>query len=170
MVPLSGHTGQRPLEGDPDPFLPWLCLLGEPCWSLSLCRPAGASPAPSRWTVGHRSLMYASSSCGCLDNILFNLKIQHFYFLTSVLCQNSFQINGDYFEGVLKKEASKVAQFVKNLHANARDTGLIPGSGRSPGEGNGNPLLYSSLENPMDRGALWTTDHRVSKSQTQLSN
>ena len=87
-----------------------------------------------------------------------------------LLCQKSFQINGDYFEGVLRKEASKVAQLVENLPANARDTGLIPVSGRSPGEGNGNQLQYSSLENPMDRGALWTTVHGVSKSQTQLSD
>ena len=42
---------------------------------------------------------------------------------------------------------------VKNPPANAEDAGLIPGSGRSPGEGNGNPLQYSCLENPMDRGA-----------------
>ena len=44
------------------------------------------------------------------------------------------------------------------------DTGSIPGSGRSPGEGHGNPLQYSCLENPMDRGAWWTTFHRVAKS------
>ena len=50
--------------------------------------------------------------------------------------------------------ASQVALVVKNLPANAgdvRDAGLIPGSGRSPGEGNGNPFQYSCLENPMDR-------------------
>ena len=45
------------------------------------------------------------------------------------------------------------------------DTGLIPGSGTSPGEGYGNPLQYSSLENPMDRGASWATVHRIAKSQ-----
>ena len=50
------------------------------------------------------------------------------------------------------------------------DLGLIPGSGRSPGEGNGNPLQYSYLENPMDRGAWWATVHGVSKSRTRLSN
>ena len=44
----------------------------------------------------------------------------------------------------------------------------VPGSGRSPGEGNGNPLQYSCLENPMDRGAWWTTVHRAAKSQTRL--
>ena len=48
----------------------------------------------------------------------------------------------------------------------AGDLGLIPGSGRSPGEGNGNPLQYSCLENPMDGGAWWTTVHRVTKSRT----
>ena len=49
------------------------------------------------------------------------------------------------------------------------DTGLIPGSGRSSGGGYGNPLLYSCLENPMDRGAWWATVHRVTESRTQLS-
>jgi len=53
---------------------------------------------------------------------------------------------------------------------NAGDPGSIPGSGRSPGEGNGNPLQYSCLENPMDRGAWWATVHGVTKSRTRLSN
>ena len=53
---------------------------------------------------------------------------------------------------------------------NAGDPGLIPESGRSPGEGNGNPLQYSCLENPMDRGAWQATVHRVPKSRTQLSD
>ena len=57
---------------------------------------------------------------------------------------------------------------VKNLPANAgdtRDVGSIPGSGRVPGEENGNPLQYSCLGNPMDRGAWWATVHGVTKSQ-----
>ena len=61
---------------------------------------------------------------------------------------------------------------VKNPDANAgdmRDTGSIPGSGRSPGGGHGNPLVYFSLENPMDRGAWQAMIHRVTKSQTQLN-
>ena len=49
---------------------------------------------------------------------------------------------------------------------NAGDPGLSPGSGRSPGEGNGNPLQYSYLENPMDGGAWWATVLGVIKSQT----
>ena len=52
---------------------------------------------------------------------------------------------------------------VKNLLANAGDLGLIPGSGRSPGEGNGIPLQYSCLGNPMGRGALWTTVYGIAK-------
>ena len=57
---------------------------------------------------------------------------------------------------------------VKNLPANAGDMGLIPmsGPGRYPGEGNGNSLQYSCLENPMDRGTWWATVHGVIKSQT----
>ena len=60
---------------------------------------------------------------------------------------------------------------VKNLPATAgdiRDVGSIPGSGRSPRGGHGNPLQYSCLENPMARGAWWATVHRVVKSQTFL--
>ena len=49
---------------------------------------------------------------------------------------------------------------VKVSACNVGDLGSIPGSGRSPGEGNGNPLQYSRLENPMDRGAWWATVHR----------
>ena len=59
---------------------------------------------------------------------------------------------------------------VKASACNAGDLGSIPGSGRSPGEGNGNPLQYSRLENPMDGGTSWATVHGVAKSQTQLSN
>ena len=58
---------------------------------------------------------------------------------------------------------------VKNLPANAediRDLGSIPGLGRSSGVGNGNPLQYSCLENPMDRGAWWASVHRVAEGQT----
>ena len=53
---------------------------------------------------------------------------------------------------------------------NAGDPGLIPGLGSSPGEGNGNPLQYSYLENSMDGGPSWPTAHGVTKSWTQLSD
>ena len=69
------------------------------------------------------------------------------------------------------KVASQAALVVKNLPVNVevvRDMGLIPGSGRSLGVGNSNPLQYSCLENSMDRGAWQATVHRVTKSQTRL--
>ena len=53
---------------------------------------------------------------------------------------------------------------------NVGDPGSISGSGRSPGEGNGNLLWYSCLENPMDRGSWWATVHGVSKSESGLSD
>ena len=67
--------------------------------------------------------------------------------------------------------ASQLALVVKNPSANAGDVGdagSIPGSGRSPGEGHGNPFQYSCLENPLARGAQWATDHTVVKSRTRL--
>ena len=58
----------------------------------------------------------------------------------------------------------------KESACNAENPGSIPGLGRSPGEGNGNPLQYSFLENYVDRGAWQATVHGVAKSQTRLSN
>ena len=71
-----------------------------------------------------------------------------------------------------KYGASQGALVVKNPFASAGDiknAGLIPGLGRFPGEGNGNPLQYSCLENPLDRGAWRAIVHGVPKSQTRLS-
>ena len=70
----------------------------------------------------------------------------------------------------IKKIIKKILGFpcgavVKNPAANAGDLGSIPGSGRSPGAGNGYTLLYSGLENPMDRGTSQASVHRVTKSQ-----
>ena len=77
-------------------------------------------------------------------------------------------------DGVISPDwASQVFQRLKNLPANAGDAGdvgLIPGSGRSPGGRNGNPLQYSCQDNPMDRGTWWATVHGGMKSQTQLSD
>ena len=73
-----------------------------------------------------------------------------------------FLFKAEYYEIC----ASQVVLAVKNPPANAgdaRDAGLIPGSGRSPGEGHGNPLQYSCLENPMDRGAWKVTVHGVAR-------
>ena len=70
--------------------------------------------------------------------------------------------------------ASQVVLVVKILPVdaedNARDVGSIPGIGRSPRKGNGNPLQYSCLENPMDKEVWWVTFHGVAKSWTRLSD
>ena len=69
----------------------------------------------------------------------------------------------------MRLRASQLVLMVKNLPANAgdiRDTGLIPGSERSPGGGHGNPLQYSCLENSTDRGAWRATVHGIAMSQT----
>ena len=64
----------------------------------------------------------------------------------------------------------KVTLVVKSPPANVGDAGSIPGSGRSPGSRHDNPLWYSCLENPMDRGAWWATVHGVAKSWTGPSD
>ena len=69
-----------------------------------------------------------------------------------------------------KKKGFPCGSEVKASACNAGDLGSTPGSGRSPGEGNGNPLQCSCLENPMDRGAWWATVHGVAKSRTRLSD
>ena len=71
------------------------------------------------------------------------------------------QVHVHFFSGGSDSKASA---------CNEGDLGLIPGSGRSPGKENGNPLQYSCLENSMDGGAWWATVHGVAKSRTRLSN
>ena len=89
---------------------------------------------------------------------------KHTVFIT---CQILYR----YRYGYRYLRAPQVVLVVKNPPANAgdiRNMGLIPGLGRCPGGGHGNPLQYSCLENPMDRGAWWATVYRVTKSQTRL--
>ena len=88
-----------------------------------------------------------------------------------VLCPPNRSKNLIFFCLMSKQGASQVELVLKNLPANAgdaRDVDSIPGLGRSPGGGHGNPLQYSCLENPMDRGAWCPTVHGVANSQTRL--
>ena len=87
-----------------------------------------------------------------------------FQYLTLVTFQRCFKTAASI------ELTSLVAQTVKASGYNAGDLGSIPGSGRSPGEGNGSPLQYFCLENPMDRRAWWAAVHGVAKSRTQLSD
>ena len=75
---------------------------------------------------------------------------------------NSLRLE-NVWTSLLVQWASLIAQSVKKSACNAGDPGSIPGSGRSPGEGNGNLLQYSHLENSMDRGAWWATVHGVAE-------
>ena len=79
-------------------------------------------------------------------------------------CVDQRFLSGNIWLGI------RLTQTVKNLPVNAGDVGSIPGWGRSPGGGHGNPLQSSCLENPMDGGAWWATVHGVAKSQTRLSD
>ena len=90
-----------------------------------------------------------------------SLKLQQKKFL-----KHSFRL---LFSTVTDYGASLVAQIVKNLLVNARDTGLIPGVARSSGIGNGTPFQYSCLKSSMGRGAWWATVHGVATSWAQLS-
>ena len=78
----------------------------------------------------------------------------------AIILVSLFSITTSFPGGIDSKESA----------CSVGDLGSIAGSGRSPAEGNGNPLQYSCLENPMDGGAWQATVHRVTKSQTQLSN
>ena len=79
-------------------------------------------------------------------------------------CVDQRFLSGNIWLGI------RLTQTVKNLPVNAGDVGSIPGWGRSPGGGHGNPLQSSCLENPMDGGAWWAAVHGVAKSQTRLSD
>ena len=92
------------------------------------------------------------------------------HFTVGLLCAESRFMN---WKILILKETLDVfpgASEVKASACNVGDLGSIPGSGRSPGEGNGNPLQYSCLENPMDGGTWWATVHGVAKSRTRLSD
>ena len=97
-----------------------------------------------------------------LDNlwVLFLFK-KNYLFLTCTHCYTYLFIAHQVFPGGSDGKESACSM---------GDPGLIHGSGRSPGEGNGNPLQYCCLENSMDRGGWWATVHGVAKSRTQLSN
>jgi len=90
--------------------------------------------------------------------------VSHLYFSTSVPTSTS----ASFVKSILKIFPG--GSEVKASASNVGDPGLIPRLGRSPGEGNGNPLQYSCLENPMDGEAWWATVHGVAMSRTRLSD
>ena len=132
------------------PGLPWwlkwqrICLQCRQCWSLSRVQPHGLQP----------------TKLLCLqDSSAKNTGVSCYSLL-----QGNFPIEGS------NPDLLHCRQILYRLSHQGRDPGLLAGSSRrSPGGGHGNPLQYSCLGNPMDRGAWWATVHGVAKSQIRLS-
>ena len=92
-------------------------------------------------------------------------------YLSAILTRDAYVWNHTgYFLSLRTHVSFPSGSDSKESPANAGDLSLTPGLGRYPEEGNGNPLQYSCLEHPMDRGAWWATVHGVAKSQTRLNS
>ena len=155
-------------------------------WRIPGTEEPGGLPSLGLHRVGHDwsdlaacPVLYKSNTCCCccwnylkalyfiyMENMTWDLKIKSYLYqwqssIHSCGCNNrAVCSNLGFLDGSGSKESA----------CNAGDLGSIPRSGRSPGDGNSNPLQYSDLENSMDRGAWWTTAHEVSRSQTGLIN
>ena len=109
----------------------------------------------------------------CFSNALFSTLIVAILFIFCNSSMKTFQIllvlNNCFVLSLLHTWPPPYGSDGKDTACNLGDPDLIPGWGRSPGEGNGNPLQYSCLENSMDRGAWWATDHGIAKIWTWLS-
>ena len=81
-------------------------------------------------------------------------------------CLENLRDGGAWWAAVVSQSRTWLKRLSSSSSSKAGDVGLIPGSGKSPEEENGNPLQYSCLKNPMDRGVWWATVHRAAKSQT----
>ena len=114
------------------------------------------------WVVWNVCIFWKLSPCQSLHWHF--LPVHRLSFILFMATGRKYQNNWEKMPKMWLTRASWVVLEVKNMPAKAgdiRDAGLIPGSGRSPGEGNGSPLQYSCLETSMDRGAWWATVHRV---------
>ena len=154
--------------------------MGLSLWSF-LCYKAQAVSTWASVVVAHG--LSCPAACGIFPNQWSNPCLRHWYadslplrhqgsptkgFIASYSPQFNFKAKPTFEGGGGSKYIAFPAG--KESACNVGDPGSIPGSGRSPGEGNGNPLQYSGLENPTDRGAWWATVHRVTKSWMQLSD
>ena len=140
---------------------PCCVSVGHPC---GLSQPhaqvgtgARASLQPLPWQ--HFQRPFSSSS-----TLLYSCRLSLFSFLLSL--SPSFLCNVNMRRMFTETSGFPGGSDSKESACNTEDPGLIPGSGRSPGEGNGNPLQYPCLENPKDRGAWWAAVCGVTKSQT----
>ena len=148
---------------------------GQRAWGQALKKPPYRHVGFEIWDMRYLSDNSVSSECesraqrkGLVGNILWESSTERWP-LVPVRC-DQFVCRIPW---VGREVRTLVAQIVKNAPAmqeRQETLNSIPGSGRPPREGHGNPLQYSCLENPMDRGAWWATVHGVAKSQTWLSN
>ena len=135
---------------------------------MNLCCPRNSqesSPAPQFESINSLALCL---HCSPTLTSIHDYRKNHSFDYTD-LCQQSDVSAFNMLSSFVRD--FQVVREVKNPLANAgniRDIGSIPGSGRSPGEEHDNPLQYSCLENPMDRGARQATVHGIAKSQTRL--
>ena len=128
------------------------------------CRPTGGLPNPG---ITPASSMAPALQADSLPPSHCESPIQYLPLPSFIYSELWFSTGASQVVLVVKKKKKK------NQPANAgdtRDTGSIPGSGRSPGKGNGNPFQYSCLGNPLDRGSWQATVHGVVKSQTRLKD
>ena len=123
----------------------WLCVLSCHCWRMWKHKHCGRK-LQKKTQIG---------SCSCARVGRFPFLLLFFLWCVCVCVCVCVCLGGSIFRMVAQHSAF-----------NARDLGLIPGSGRSPGEGNRYPLQYSCLGNPMDRRTLWATVHWIAESDT----
>ena len=151
------------------PLNPLLCASQSSVFHSNLLFQVASIPEHSFYLPTVSDFLFPTISKNCTGSLI-KCKVQ-FMNMTN---QRGTQMQDCYYHAIMHWFffSELPAQQVKNPPANAgdsRDSGLIPGSGRPPGEGNDNPLQYSCLGNVMDRGAWWVTVHGVTKSQTRLS-
>ena len=141
--------------------------------------PPAKGPAPIRWFFSYNLTKhiveienYRSNYLGsAIIEIIIKALSHTFWETLSRNHSDKDYFNNLYYSGVLLKLSEQIGDSDgKESVCSVGDLGLIPGSGRSPGEGNGHPLQYSCLENSMDRGTWWVMVHGVSKSWTLLSD
>ena len=138
------------------------------------------TPLPPYFMCGISSYTFSEDTDEV--SVLYSFSINSIlgYFLICLLCWHTFMMFtslGHVVPSISFQSLDLMSlallpggSMVKNLPASAGNTGSVPGLGRSPGGGNGNPLQYSYLRNPMNRGTWWATVHGVTKSLTQLSD
>ena len=120
----------------------------------------------------HQNILACRSLDGCQESLLLSWHILIDWCTMSKFSDFKLSLRPSQAQSGSQTYSIGISMWLRRKVSvcNTGDLGSIPGSGRSPGERNGNPLQYSCLENPMDRGAWQATVHGVAKSRTRLSN